>query len=89
MKERDKPLDLGALDYRDRKFLGRQRRRDSQMGCLAKLASPVVLAIRVDVAGGKDDKTDGEDAKSERQQLYGVPAVTFSDVPVRHSRPPR
>jgi len=67
MMERDKALDRGALDQRDRKLPGRQRRGNSQMGCLAKLASPVVLAVRVDVAGGECDKTDGKDAQSERQ----------------------
>ena len=64
MEERDKTLDLGALDHRDRKFLGRQRRGNSHVGCLAKLASPLILAIRVDVAGGNDDKKEGEDTQS-------------------------
>jgi hypothetical protein len=88
MKERDKTLNRGALDQRNRKVLCRQRRGNSQVGCLAELARPVVLAVRVDVAGGKDDKEDGKNAKSERKQLYGAPAVTLSDVPVRHSFPP-
>jgi len=88
MMERNIRLNRSALDQRDGKLLGRQRRGNSQVGGLAKLASPVVLAVRVDVAGGEDDKEDGENAQSERQQLYGVPAESFSRVPVRHSGPP-
>ncbi|HKM90657.1 MAG TPA: hypothetical protein VJX29_08580 [Candidatus Acidoferrales bacterium] len=88
MKERDKVLDLGALDHRDRKSLGRQRGSNSDVGRLAKLASPIILAVRVDVAGGNDNKKDGEDAESQRQKPYGVPAERFSGVPVRHAGPP-
>jgi hypothetical protein len=88
MKERDETLNLGALGHRDWKVLSRQRRGNSNVGCLAEPACRVIRAVRVDVTGGKDDKKEGADGQCERQELRDVATTICSRVSVSHFRPP-
>jgi hypothetical protein len=87
MKGRDKALHLSAFDQRGRKVLGRQRRRDSHVGCLAKLAGSVILAAGVNVASGKDDKEDGECAQRERKKGSGIPSPAACHPSFHHRNP--
>jgi len=89
MKEPDKGVNFGALDQRDRNFLGGRHSRNSQMSCLAQPASRVFLAVRVDVARGSYNEEDGECAQRERKKASTIPRATRCPLCLHEEDPPR
>ena len=77
------------LDERARKRGGVERRGDSDMRGLAKLARGIVLSAIVNVSCGENDEQECAQGESERQKDSGVAPQAPDFMPLRQSSPPR
>jgi len=66
--ERNGSRRFGPLHEGGREHTSAQRGWDTEVRYLANLASAVALAVRVNVAGGNNDKENGQQAGRECQE---------------------
>ena len=79
-----RPLDQGR-----RQLTGSQRSWNSNVRDLANAAGPVAMVIRVDVAGGDDNKKDGKNAQGERQNACCAPVGESPVAYFTHAQSPQ
>ncbi len=87
MDEPDFAGQIGALDKGRRELVGCQRRWNSNVRDLADAAGPVALAFGMDMAGGDDDKEDGESAQRESQKSSSVLPANRIPLPFYQRKP--